>query len=38
MATNEFTSFLVGTASRIWGLGQMDVGLVCLGIGVSVCG
>ena len=24
------------TASRIWGSGQMDVALVCLGAGVSV--
>ena len=38
MVTNEFRFFLVETASRIWGSGQVEVGLVCLGIGVSVCG
>ena len=38
VAANEFRFFLVWTVSRIWGSGQMEVGLVCLGIGVSLCG
>ena len=43
MATDEFRLLLTKwtlalTASRIWGSGQMDVVLVCLGTGVSVIG
>ena len=36
VATNEVWFFLVPIASRVWGSGQMEVGLVCLGIGMSL--